>query len=643
MLLREHRKRSPIGEAELNTALILGKEKSDAKAVKKQKRLDEKREIEERTLAENNRISQEESDLQTAQLLKERAAEKATVKASKNSQKKHEKRGLEVAKEVAKRKAQVTLEYNKVLAQLEAQKVLDVNNSSEVIRPRKGIKKSARKNLFGADMNANFSSKKGLSLRRPLPSSWRDQQPRVTPEVDNNQPRFKNNESIEDSMKWMLGQQFNQRFVKTFAKWSGSTLIAASDENLHHVGEDRAEVARLITLLEVEVKRAEDVSQRSQVIDISAEDKAPSDEKTIQGGEYKFVTLDDDFMYHPSKLEGRNKVRVATALRRLCGGTNFDNFTKLGEIGFTATSVREKIQKDHLLGQLDSHSFNAMTNQEADNSNKAFYYGKVKDLPVFENNVVMLAMLQSEGNLMRCSDPDIFSILSFSKVPGVLIGLGHTPDTDKVGHIVRTLQHLDYSYATLGGAVVWLNTTIQLRTWLESPLGGRVSPAFLLFKIHMAYIRFLELVSKATCTDPDLVGFALRTQAGWRDLLISLLFNVTKVTFAEEENYIRQTEKTFSWLSPSVQKKKPQKEDKILGKAPKVVKQVCINFLCGTLQIKDTKGHRVLCTNSPCHYEHLNLKSMKMASAMTRIRALPQGGKKQSIVSAAKVYPSYKT
>ncbi len=77
MLLRENRKRSPIGEAELNTALILEKEKSDAKAVKKQKRLDEKREIEERTLAENNRISQEESDLQTAQLLKERAAEKS--------------------------------------------------------------------------------------------------------------------------------------------------------------------------------------------------------------------------------------------------------------------------------------------------------------------------------------------------------------------------------------------------------------------------------------------------------------------------------------------------------------------------------------------------------------------------------------
>jgi hypothetical protein len=242
---------------------------------------------------------------------------------------------------------------------------------------------------------------------------------------------------------------------------------------------------------------------------------------------------------------------------------------------------------------------------------------------------------------MRCSDPHIFSILSFSKVPGVLIGLGHTPDTDKVGHIVRTLQHVDYSYAYY--SVVWLNTTIQLRTWLESPLGGKVSPAFLLFKIHMAYIRFLELVSKATCTDPALVGFSMQTQAGWRDLLISLLFNVTKVTIAEEENYIRQTEKTFSWLSPSEQKKKPQSEDKILGKAPKAVKRVCINFLCGTLQIKDVKGRRVLCANSPCLYEHINLKSMKMASAMTRIRALPQGGRKDSIVAAANVYPSYKT
>jgi hypothetical protein len=104
-----------------------------------------------------------------------------------------------------------------------------------------------------------------------------------------------------------------------------------------------------------------------------------------------------------------------------------------------------------------------------------------------------------------------------------------------------------------------------------------------------------------------------------------------------------ETEKTFSWLSPSEQKKKPQSEDKILGKAPEAIKRVCINFLCGTLQIKDVKGRNVLCANSPCQYEHINLKSMKMASAMTRIRALPQGGRKSSIVAAAKVYPSYKT
>jgi hypothetical protein len=157
-------------------------------------------------------------------------------------------------------------------------------------------------------------------------------------------------------------------------------------------------------------------------------------------------------------------VRLATAFRRITGVTHFNNFTKLGEIGFTAASVLEQIQKDHLWGRLSSQSMVAMTNEEADSANKAFHCGKVKGLPVFENKVLLLAFLHSECSLMRCSERDAFSILSFSTVSGILNDLGHTPDTEKVCHIVRTLQNLDYSYATLGGPVVWLNTTIQLRT-----------------------------------------------------------------------------------------------------------------------------------------------------------------------------------
>jgi hypothetical protein len=44
-------------------------------------------------------------------------------------------------------------------------------------------------------------------------------------------------------------------------------------------------------------------------------------------------------MNHTSKLEGRNKVRVATAFRRIVGVRNFKNYTKVGEITFTAESV----------------------------------------------------------------------------------------------------------------------------------------------------------------------------------------------------------------------------------------------------------------------------------------------------------------
>jgi hypothetical protein len=58
----------------------------------------------------------------------------------------------------------------------------------------------------------------------------------------------------------------------------------------------------LITLLEVQLKKNE---ERSQVIDITVDDKAPSDGLVIQGGEYKFLTLDNDYLNHPSKVEGR--------------------------------------------------------------------------------------------------------------------------------------------------------------------------------------------------------------------------------------------------------------------------------------------------------------------------------------------------
>jgi hypothetical protein len=85
----------------------------------------------------------------------------------------------------------------------------------------------------------------------------------------------------------------------------------------------------------------------------------------------------------------------------------------------------------------------------------------------------------------------------------------------------------------------------------------------------MAYNKFLELVSKVIWSDPAVVDFASRQQAGWKDLLISLLLDVTKVTISEEENYVRLTEKAFSWLSPSEPKKQKQREDKKLGKARK--------------------------------------------------------------------------
>jgi hypothetical protein len=634
MALRQNRKRTQIGEAELHTAIALRQEKVDARALKRQRVRDEKRDKEERSVMENNRVLQEQLDIDAAQLLKEQAVERATAKDARRDKKKQQRRGLQVAKEVKKRKDKATVQYNKVLADLEAQKEAhDVNILPKIARPQ-NRQKSSRKHLF-----ANLSSNRVVAPN-PVPFRWRDLQPRVTPEVRDNRTLFKKNESTEDSMRWMLGQHFNKRFVEKFCKWSGSTLIVASDKNLHHVGQDTSEVARLITLLEVQVKKAE---EQTAVIDISGDDKAPSEGTVSQQGEYKFITLDNDYMSHPSRVEGKNKVRAATAFRRICGEGNFKNFTKVGEINFTADSVLEQIQKEHLWGRLNSLSIAAMTNEEADRSNKAFYYERVKSLPVFENKVVMQAMLHSEGNLMKCADPNTFSILSFSSVPGVLTYLGHTPDTVKVGHIVHTLQNLDYSYATLGGAVVWLHTTIQLRTWLESPPGGRVSPAFLLFKIHLAYNKFLELVSKAICSDPAIAGFDFRTHAGWKDLLISLLFEVTQVTVPEEEHYIRTTEKTFSWFSPEEQKKKAQKEDKKLGKAPAAGKKVCSHFLCGTLKIKDNKDQTLICTNASCQYEHLNLKNMKRSSALARIKTLPQSGRKTSIVAAAKLFQQYKT
>jgi hypothetical protein len=195
---------------------------------------------------------------------KSKGLKRATAKAIRLEKKKQQKRGLEVAKEVKKRKEKATFEYNKFLADLEAQKEMhDANNdtSPKESRPRNGrMKKSPHRNLF-----TNLS-KKRVVASKPVPSRWRDQIPRVTPEVDNNQSRFKKNESTEDSMRWMSGRHFNKRFVEKFSRWSGSTLIAASDENLHHVGQDTSEVARLITLLEIQVKKAE---RQAAVIDIS--------------------------------------------------------------------------------------------------------------------------------------------------------------------------------------------------------------------------------------------------------------------------------------------------------------------------------------------------------------------------------------
>jgi hypothetical protein len=139
------------------------------------------------------------------------------------------------------------------LADLEAQlEVHDVNILPKIARSRNRIQKSSRENMF-----ANLSSKRLVALK-PVPSRWRDQQTRVTPELGNNRALFKKNESTEDSMKWMLGHHFNKGFVEKFSKWFGSTLIAASDDNLHHVGQDTSEVVRLITLLEVQVKKAEE-------------------------------------------------------------------------------------------------------------------------------------------------------------------------------------------------------------------------------------------------------------------------------------------------------------------------------------------------------------------------------------------------
>jgi hypothetical protein len=90
-------------------------------------------------------------------------------------------------------------EYNKLLADLEKQQeVPDANNdiSPKESRPRNGrMQESPHRNLF-----TNLS-KKSVVASKPVPSRWRDQIPRVTPEVDSNQSRFKNNESIVDSMK----------------------------------------------------------------------------------------------------------------------------------------------------------------------------------------------------------------------------------------------------------------------------------------------------------------------------------------------------------------------------------------------------------------------------------------------------------
>jgi hypothetical protein len=102
MALRQNRKRSQIGEAELHTAIALRQEKLDARALKRQRVLDEKRDKEERSLIEN-RVQQEQSDLETARLLQEQGVERATAKAIRLEKKKQQRRGLQVAKEVEKR------------------------------------------------------------------------------------------------------------------------------------------------------------------------------------------------------------------------------------------------------------------------------------------------------------------------------------------------------------------------------------------------------------------------------------------------------------------------------------------------------------------------------------------------------------
>jgi hypothetical protein len=146
--------------------------------------------------------------------------------------------------------------------------------------------------------------------------------------MDTDQVPFKNNDSVKDSILWLASRQFNQKFIGLFAKWNGATLIAASDVNLYAVSKDTAEVARLITLLEVEVTK-EDLNKRPEVIDISRDDKDTVDGKPTQGGEYNFLSLDNDYMSHPSKVWGREWVMKASAFRRISGLANFRIFTKV--------------------------------------------------------------------------------------------------------------------------------------------------------------------------------------------------------------------------------------------------------------------------------------------------------------------------
>jgi hypothetical protein len=131
-------------------------------------------------------------------------------------------------------------------------------------------------------------------------------------------------------------------------------------------------------------------------------------------------------------------------------------------------------------------------------------------------------------------------------------------------------------------------------------------------------------------------GLRIASAGGLEGFIDLAFIDVTKVT------YVRLTEKAFSWLSPSEPKKQKQREDKELGKAPTNVKKVCGHFLCGTFQLKDSKRKILICTSSPCLYEHLNLKNIKMDSALARIKTFSQGGRKTAIVAAAKVYQHYK-